>query len=378
VNSIFRMFRLLMAAAMLGLYSVAAADAPVAKVMAAPIVAKKAARFAKKYGWPLEVTGLAFYKGELFAGSNLGMLRFRRGVLEGGVCWDDYDSVVDGAWPDPANGLLWTWLPGPDALAYFDGATWKTTPIPQPKADVVMRGDIMAGYRGYSNGSSFWLEGARHAWTWVPKASIWQEEASPPVMDKKADPYPGVSRLIVASNAVYFVMRHDPGWDSTHRETVSMRTSDGSWRELENKGGISCQSTASVGDSGYILTTQGSLLVVTRDGISPMETAPDHCVAITATTHGTLLAAFRGGAICDWRGDPGKWVEIFHVPAPAGENSVYLAEADGSIAYAMISAPRFESGKPVYDSGQTLWLFDGTQLQQITWPPLALGAGKPQ
>ena len=111
-------------------------------------------------------------------------------------------------------------------------------------------------------------------------------------------------------------------------------------------------------------------------GITAVET-PGFCLALTTTTHGTFLAAFRGGDICEMAQ---KWEKVCHVPmSQEGESWSFLAEEAGAIAFATTPKPRLVAKgssaidySTVYDSAQTLWLFEGGILRQIAWPPVAL------
>jgi hypothetical protein len=266
-----------------GFFALSLYAAPMPSVIKAAAAANEAGKFASKHDFPLDSTGLAFFHDQLFVGCNIGLLEFDHGALACLYQWNKKDGVAEGPWRDDANGLLWLWLPGGDLLANYDGAKWQNIAVPEPKKGTVTRGDALAGYRGASNGKDFWLEGARHAWTWNPRLSQWKEEENPPVADEKNDPFQSLTMLIPVVGRPYFVMRHEPSWSITETynygkplrgDSVCFRKDDGSWQDVENQtGGIFfVEQTLALNDRGYIRTNHGSLLEVAHEQVTKVET----------------------------------------------------------------------------------------------------------
>jgi hypothetical protein len=345
--------------------------------------ADQASKFGSKHDFPLGVTGMQFFQGRLYVGSNIGVLEFERGSLLRAYQWNKRDSVVEGPWRDEINNRLWVWLPGGDLLSSYDGTKWGTTNLPQPTNQLVLRGDMGAGFRGVSNDTSFWLEGARHAWTWNSRLAEWKEEANPPTQGSPQVSWSHLTRLVPVSGHPFYVMRNTSGWnihdaDSADpkipSDSVLTMKADGSWQAIPNMSGdrFFVEHTTAIGDYGYLLTNHGVLLEVSRTGIRKLE-APDFCEALARTSQGTLLAAFREGGIYEFKKD---WQLVCQIPvAHDGAHWTHLAGDNGNVAYATDPVPRLVSKgddyKTVYDAAATLWLFQDGKMQKITWPPAA-------
>ena len=154
------------------------------------------------------VSGLAFYSGKLYVGLGLGLMVVENGAAARLFAWEKKGTPVEWVSYDRANNLLWACLPWRHELARFDGKVWQAVPFPKPSRGFISRGDVLRGYRGVSNGRSFWFEGAGRAWTWRgPKSGKWTEVPSPPAVKPSNRPSPNLKRLLPTDGRTYCIRR---------------------------------------------------------------------------------------------------------------------------------------------------------------------------
>jgi hypothetical protein len=138
---------------------------------------------------------------------------------------------------------------------------------------------------------------------------------------------------------------------------------DGGWHEVPGKSAVDFViKDIVVGDeAAYIKTIYGELFRVTRSEITRLETLGT-VEAMTVTSAGNLLAAFRNNGIYEYKDG---WQKKFESPYAAAEpdHHASLAEDSGRIAFS-ISSERELSGPGAVGPRRTaLWISDGTELK---------------
>ena len=119
----------------------------------------------------------------------------------------------------------------------------------------------------------------------------------------------------------------------------------------------------------------GEILRIDSSEVTKLD-CPGFCEALTVTSTGTLLACFCNLGVYELRDD---WKLLFKYPRPStnGDNWVYLAEDNGVIAMATHPIPKLINDKFVYNSFAGLWLFSGTELTKVDFPPSQKGISPP-
>lgn len=335
----------------------------------------KANKFVKKlpayvgFGY----SGLAFYSNRLYASCNIGLLEITNGTVSKVYQWNKADSVVDGPWLDFAHGKLWIWRVGDDCLGFFDGNTWKSTAMPQPKHGYVTRGDVLSGCRGVSDSNSFWLDWVGNAWSWNNSRKKWEEPIDLTIFTN-GNRSGTLERMFLASDKPFIAVRYEPGWEILGREHNqnlvgdTFHYFDKGWQRIpdNSKKSFFTEQMVSVGGRGFARTIDGEILQIDPSGVSQIE-SPGFCEVLAVTSADTLLASFRDAGIYEF---VNKWQLRFKAPYPSneGEKWVHLAESDGQIALATDPVPQLRDGKTIFTSTAGLWFFDGKELVKIKFP----------
>ena len=316
-------------------------------------------------------TGLSFFEGNLYAATNLGLMEIERGEAKKLFQWNRrYTVVVDGAWVDRANHRLWVWLPGALSLASTDGKTWRAMKLPKARDGYISRGDVLRGYQGVSNATTFWIEGGGHAFAWEPKRSQWIEETNPPPDGRL--PAPQCAALIPFEDGSVFVMRHESddkisshplkavrGRPPLQSDTLHYRFGPSQWRKIPGAAAENffVKEAVLVGDRAYVRTQRGEIWEITRERAVRFD-APGVCLALAAGAGGSLFAYFHDQGVyertSEWR---------LRLPAPVlsgdGNHWMHLAEYDGQLALAASPVPEFFTDGPTKARVAGLWLSDG-------------------
>src|ERR1017187_6793942 len=151
---------------------------------------------------------LAFFKGKLYAASNIGLLEVDSGSLAKAYKWKN--STEGGPWIDRTNGQLWVWL-ADNGFATFDGNFWRAAPMPMPKKGYFTRGEILEGFHEDSMPDSFWLTGASCAWHWDNMHKNWEEKLNPPTF-QDGKRLGKLWRLFFMDNKPFLVARYEYDW----------------------------------------------------------------------------------------------------------------------------------------------------------------------
>ena len=149
------------------------------------------------------LTGITFYKGQVFVGSNIGLIEVKDSVPLAVYRWDTDDAVVEGPWADKANDSLWIQRDHDGVLLRMDQAGWHLVSLPASPNGYYTRGDVLAGFQGVSDPSGFRLVGGGFVWSWGT-AGGWTLEPSPPVPK-----YSAVEGVAISGSDQIFVAQLD-------------------------------------------------------------------------------------------------------------------------------------------------------------------------
>lgn len=311
-------------------------------------------------------SGLAFYKGKLYASSNVGLLVVAGEALEGALQWFPSDDVVEGPFSDPVRDALWIQHGHTNLLWRLDSAGWHREGLPSPPTGRYTRGDVMEGFLGMSDAHEFWLVGAGHAWRWQPEGA-WALEPQPPAPQFSA--VRGVAR--VAGSLLYVVREGIQFFPFQPDNAVYNR--ERAWARTPLKK-MDVKQVVVAGNSAFVRSGEGDLFQLTDRTAIPLMTGGP-CEAITRASDGTLLASFRGRGIYTLMGTEWRFKMADPFGAEEGEHWAYLAESAGKIAYATSSVPhsvpRPDSASPFgrpewrYSGSDSLWISDGGMLHRV-------------
>ena len=205
-------------------------------------------------------SGLAFFKGRLYASTNVGLLEVENAKPSKLYKWKDGDDVVSGPWLDITDDALWAMHDGLGKLIRFDGATWRLVDLPTPKSGYT-RGDVLRGFEGVGTTKGFWFAGAGYAWRWNNATSSWDESRSPAgSLDKEA---PTLDNALIAIAIT------------------------------ERMNQYAVEQSAYGNDQGYVCTTDGEIFRITSEGTNRID-SPGGCEAVAVSPFGVPVASFRG------------------------------------------------------------------------------------
>lgn len=311
--------------------------------------------------------GLAFFKGKLYASTNLGLLEMEAENVSKLYRFQKRYSVVGGPWLDAADQLLWIEDEQTRGLASFDGATWKRVPMPSGSPT---NPGALPEFIGDSQG--FWAVVGGNVWRWDSAESRWVAENTP----KPPSPGEGIIGVMPIGRQLLFIERHEllpflvRPTEEFKSDTVVV--SDGAWRDVHSQPGLRFLANLSVvaGDAGYICTTTGVTLRVTSEDISELET-PGEC-EVLASESGRLVAGIRRQGIYEY--EDGKWnLRAVH-PYPSGEGEYWshLAADGAELSYAITGKPVVDKKDPdgrdmkfIRSAPRALWVLRGPTFQRV-------------
>jgi hypothetical protein len=294
------------------------------------------------------LTGLSFFGGDLYVGTNLGIVEFSGGTATRLYQFQSDDSVVDGPWLDKADRLLWAMDEHTSELLRFDGIKWTRMQKPVPAKGYYTRGDVLEGVRPIGNAEGFWLVSGGTAWKWDSGALKWLQIAG---NLPRPDDYSRVNEvlgILPIGGTALLIVRHQPfpfplsaGEDFLSDELVSPVELTATPIARDGKAFLA-DSWAATEDAGYICTKEGNLIQVTKEHVAPLE-GPGSCETISSDDNSNLLVSIRSKGI--FRYTDGKWVLLARSPYPGagGEYWTYVSASSGQLAVAI-------DGKPVIDS----------------------------
>jgi hypothetical protein len=318
------------------------------------------------------VSGLSFFDGKLYAGTNLGIVEILTGKVTRLYQFQSWDSVVSGPWLDRADHLLWALDERTHELLRFDGSKWTRMREPVPAKGYYPLGVGLEGVKPIGNADGFWLAAAGMAWRWESAASEWRQI---PFTDPSDHTHPaeviGVLPIgehaigIVRHEMLPFLQRKDEDFDFLSDELVGSDGGTAATIARDGKPFLADTWTVS-GDAGYICTKERELIRVTEERVARMD-APGACEAVATDENLSVLAAIKGRGI--FRLAQGQWALVAGSPYPSGvgEYWTHLAAASGQLAIAIdgrsVVDPQRASGADMHfvrNAPTSLWvLIDG-------------------
>ena len=308
--------------------------------------------------------GVAFFKGRLYAATNLGLAVVHDFELERFYEWRSQDSVVSGPWLDAAHDSLWIQQAHDGSFLRYDGVRWHRVAMPPPPNGYYSRGNMLTGFAGVSSPSTFWMVGGGG----VARADAdgrWTTEPQPPMPRFAA--VTGIAPI--GSDLLYIVNEEGAALQYRPLRYVAYDRSR-QWARTE-LGLIKFRDVVAAGESAYVRAEEGTLLSVAKGVVSTV-TTPGFCEAITRTTAGELLAVFKDRGFFVYA--DGQWMKKAEYPydASEGEHIAYLAAGDGNIAYATARVPHIAASASAatqwtYSGTDALWVLDGQKFRRISF-----------
>ncbi len=304
-------------------------------------------------------SGVSFFKGRLYASTNIGLLAVAGGKAEALYQWQERDSVVEGPWSDIANDAIWIQHASDGSLARYDGARWRRVELPPPPRGFYTRGDMMTGFIGISAPQDFWLVGGGNAWRWGAKGD-WAAEPQPPAPDWSA-----VRAVAPLGDTLLYIVREGIGPVPTSPYALYDRQRN--WHRSPLKS-MDFEQVVVTAEAVYVLAEDGTLFSLSAGSITLVPT-PGSCEAITRTSTGGLLASFKNQGIYLFAGGGWEIKAPYPYDSTEGEHWAHLAENGGQVAYATRSMLQLlgADGKRTYSGTAALWVLDGATLQRVVF-----------
>jgi hypothetical protein len=287
------------------------------------------------------LSGLAFFDGELYVGTNLGLVEVSNGKLARLYQFQSSDSVVSGPWLDRADHLLWATDDHTNELLRFDGSKWARMQEPVPAKGYYSRGDVLEGVRPISNAEGFWLAAGGTAWRWDDAVLKWRQIPLPnPSNYSDTGDVIGVlpigedALLIVRHQLLPFLLRNNEDFSSDEL----VRSGDPAAPLPRDGKAFLADAWTVSGDAGYICTKARKLVRVTKQRVDPLD-APGECEAVATDEDLNLLVSIKSKGI--FRYTQGQWTLLAESPYPtgAGEYWTHLSVASGQLAIAIDAQP---------------------------------------
>jgi hypothetical protein len=290
-------------------------------------------------------TGLAYFNGKLYAGTNLGIVELVEGVPTRLFKFQASDAVVSGPWLDSADHLLWAVDEHTGRLLCFDGNTWSQVPVPTPKKGEFTRGDVLAGWHPIGNDHGFWLQGAGTVWRWNQSSRRWLQITTVPSQGQgKVSKIVGVLPI---GETPLLIVRHEPlpfhprSYGFVSDEIVL--PPDPSSDALPYTGKAWLADTWAITEgAGYICTKDRMLIEIRMDRVAAMD-APGPCDTVATDDKLDLLVSVRDKGVYQYA--EGIWTLLADA-AYAGDGKhqwTYLAGYRGQLGLALDAMPSLDA-----------------------------------
>jgi hypothetical protein len=314
------------------------------------------------------VSGLSFFDGKLYAGTNLGIAEISAGKVARLYQFQSWDSVVSGPWLDRADHLLWAIDERTHEMLRFDGNKWTRMREPLPTKGYYSGGFGLEGVRPIGNAEGFWLAAAGSAWRWDGGALEWRQIS---FTDPSDHTHPAqVIGVLPIGDSAFGIVRHEllpflSRKDEDFQSDEIVGSDDATAAPIARDGKPFLADTWTVsGDARFICTKARELIRVTKERVARMD-APGACDAVAADENMNLLAAIKGKGV--FRYTQGQWTLVADSPYPSGvgEYWTHLAASSGELAIAI-------DGRPVIDPQHP----SGTDMHFVRNAPTSLWAMK--
>jgi len=173
------------------------------KVVSSP----KLSRFVRGGDHP-SIDGLAFFDGELYVGTSVGLVEVQDGKVSKLLQFQNSDSSASGPWLDPANHLLWAYDDPAHEFLRFDGTEWTRTPDPAAAGSCMSAAEF--GGRLLGDAQGFWLASSGCAWQWDPSFGRWQTFATVPHVTDSRSPAAYVVGVLPIAPTPLLIVGQDP------------------------------------------------------------------------------------------------------------------------------------------------------------------------
>ena len=310
------------------------------------------------------LSGLSFFDGKLYVGTNLGMVEISTGKVTRLYQFQSWDSVVSGPWLDRADHLLWAMDERTHELLRFDGNKWTRMRLPVPAKGYYSRGDVLEGVQPIGNAAGFWITAGGTAWKWDGAAVEWRQI---PFTDSSyLTSTAAVIGVLPTGERAFLIVRHELlpfllRKDDDFRSDELVSSDDATATPIARDGKPFLADTWTVsGEAGYICSKARELIRVTKERVAPMD-APGACEAVATDDNLNLLASIKGKGI--FRYAQGEWTLVADSPYPSGvgEYWTHLSAASGQLAIAI-------DGRPVVDPQRA----SGTDMHFVRNAPTSL------
>lgn len=321
---------------------------------------------------PVTISGLAFYRGSLFAATEEGLLQFESGVFTRALTWQTAGSRLSGLqgpWVHAAAGLLFVAAGDGRTLHMLDGDRWHT--VEPPKFGVSTRWEEIQPLRGHTVGQSFRIERGARGWDWVPASREWAPVLSLPALGLNEEIWTGQD----AKGPVVLVRRFEPHlnkalelvrcsangeWLTTPLEFLDADASQDPFVALSEP-----SDWFVAGDAVWVRTSDDVLFRLAVHSDKSVNRARwSGCIAVSVDSAGQVVALFsdEGGSL--WRDS--KWQRLFDSPLPPGPRGHARVARSGDNVAISTSVVSAQAGRNRTVTGRTaLWVGSGTTLTEV-------------
>ena len=328
-----------------------------------------------KFPDDLEVHGLAFFEGRLYATTGQGILEFDQGRLSGLCRWDTRWPIVrsQGPWVNRMDGSLRFKESGAKFLLKLDHDGWSSWPMPEPRGDFIpIRFYSNEDFTAHSDTGGFWLSSSLETWRWDPEHRSWPEERLPSAPGGVVTVAPlegGLLAILWKGSSVGRLVDASQG-KPFESDEVYVREEGKDWRLLRNEGEpiATKDLVASLGAAYFFNWNKGEVIEATSRGLRRLH-GPGVCEALAVTGEGDLLASFLDRGIYRYTVPDGPWTAIFPSPYPQKERKhhAYLAEDRGTVAMAVTDF--YHPRPPTPERRTTFWMSRNGRLEELRWVP---------
>ncbi|SFO67407.1 hypothetical protein SAMN05216330_104108 [Bradyrhizobium sp. Ghvi] len=299
-------------------------------------------------------SGVAFDADRLYVTTNIGLIEVQGTSVKSLHSWYLRDDVLEWPWADRASKSLWLQHIHDGVLRRLDETGWHLVALPAPPNayGYYTRGDMVAGFHVTSDATGLHLVGADHVWTWSPP-DRWILDTSP-----SAPEYSGSVGVAFSRGREARIMRLGSCFGGPLPCDYAFYWRNGQdWSEPRTLPMTRPSQILGTADGVFARDDKGELVRLDDESAVVLET-PGKCEAVALTSSGKLMASFVGAGVFTLTSD--GWTKILDSPyGPSeGEHRAYLAEKDGTVAYAT-------DGK-LENSGTTaLWVAEGGRWTRI-------------
>jgi len=221
---------------------------------------------------PFSYSDLAFFRGKLYATSNIGLIEIADGKpVRLYRVQRDY-SVVSGPWVDTKNQLLWIQDDQTQELLQFDGTSWKRVQMPRPEKEYYSRGDVLQGTRMVHDGNTLWMHAGGSAWQWDQGKGQWVLFPSPRRTPTVEDANQAIGVLILGGQPALIVRHEGLAYlvrDDEEFKSDTVLLFSGEWRQIAMEEGLRffAERWTTVSGVGYLCTRDGRIIKASRERV---------------------------------------------------------------------------------------------------------------